>query len=211
MAISFQIPVNAPYRITSYHDQPIWYGKHRGVDIIPDGRTVEREPVYCPADGILIEAGRHWQGGNRYTIQHNFPGYSVQSWMAHFDELPLKKGQYVKKGQYLGPIGNTGLSRGAHLHWHTYVNGVVTNPLTYLEDTPMNIIARITNAFVEQMRNPKAVYIIVPGVGEFLVKDSRKRKITSVAATKDFEAMKSIFGVFVSKADADKIENGPDL
>jgi len=54
--------------------------------------------------------------------------------MAHLKELPLlKAGDWVKRGQLIGHIGNTGASTGAHLHiellkkkpwsWYFYPKG----------------------------------------------------------------------------------------
>lgn len=41
-------------------------------------------------------------------------------------------GQTVSRGQDLGPVGNTGVSFGAHLHFEVEVDGVKVNPRTKL-------------------------------------------------------------------------------
>jgi hypothetical protein len=44
----------------------------------------------------------------------------------------VTKGQMVTQGQSLGQVGNTGMSRGAHLHFGVYVNGSATDPKNIL-------------------------------------------------------------------------------
>jgi murein DD-endopeptidase MepM/ murein hydrolase activator NlpD len=41
-------------------------------------------------------------------------------------------GQSVYQGGYIGALGNTGNSSGAHLHFELSINGVKVNPLDYV-------------------------------------------------------------------------------
>ena len=53
-------------------------------------------------------------GGIHVIIEH---GYGYETLYAHLDELKVRKGQVVKRGDLTGLVGNTGLSAGPHLHY----------------------------------------------------------------------------------------------
>lgn len=48
----------------------------------------------------------------------------------HLSKIMVKKGDVVEKGQQVGAVGNTGFSKGAHLHWEKYASsGQQLDPL----------------------------------------------------------------------------------
>lgn len=76
--------------------------------------------------------------------------------------------------------------------------------------TPMETheaIQRITKMHIENFTAPRCIYIIVPGDGEYLVKNSKKQRVRDTARTQDVEYLKSVVGVYVSKEIADAIPN----
>jgi murein DD-endopeptidase MepM/ murein hydrolase activator NlpD len=44
----------------------------------------------------------------------------------------VKKGERINRGQVIGLIGNTGRSKGSHLHYEIRLNHKTVNPLKYL-------------------------------------------------------------------------------
>ena len=202
----FKFPIAEPFRITAVYNQLLWYGPHRGVDIASD--LPDPVQILAPHEGH-VRRGIHYQFGKfseitkgdfRTILAHN---KSIGGWIGD--------GVYVKKGQPIAVMGNTpGIpwSTGRHLHWQVYENGIVVDPLNYLDDTPMNMVTRVVNSAKKKFSEPSSVYIIVPGEGEYLVINNVKRKITTQTGGKDMEALKNIFGVFVSKEDASKIPMG---
>ena len=114
--------------------------QHNGVDIA----TIWRAQVLAIADGIVIE---HWPPPG--TIHPNgsvFRGHPVYGGMvkidhgdftslyAHLSETVIRTNQQVRAGEMIGRVGNTGMSRGHHLHFELKINGEIVNPLLYLDN-----------------------------------------------------------------------------
>lgn len=65
--------------------------------------------------------------GNMIVITHS-NGYVTR--YAHLHQnLLVRVGQSVKKGDQIGYMGNSGSSTGPHLHYEVIVNGGNRNPL----------------------------------------------------------------------------------
>lgn len=101
-----------------------WYGyrekdgrKHWGVDIAKAGSGV---PIVAAADGQVYVAHYSNSYGNVIYILHNIDGQIYTTVYAHMSSLAVGQGASVKKGQQIGTMGNTGASRGQHLHFELY-------------------------------------------------------------------------------------------
>ncbi len=97
-------------------------GYHPGIDIsAPLG-----SPVKASKDGRVIFAG--WNGGygKCVIIKHLFGFESVYG---HLSSIGVQKDDWVKVGQYIGRVGSTGYSTGAHLHFEIRKYGRPTNPI----------------------------------------------------------------------------------
>ena len=98
---------------------------HTGLDF----RAPEGTAVYATADGVVKISGR---GSNGYGIQIDVDhGFGYQSKYAHLSKTVAKVGQKVKRGTLLGYSGNTGLSKGPHLHYEIKKDGVKLDPVDY--------------------------------------------------------------------------------
>lgn len=84
---------------------------HNGVDIpLKTG-----EPIIAAFDGKVRYAKFNSGGfGNLVIVRH--PN-GLETWHAHLSKLNVSVGDYVKSGQVIGFGGNTGRSRGPHLHF----------------------------------------------------------------------------------------------
>jgi murein DD-endopeptidase MepM/ murein hydrolase activator NlpD len=100
---------------------------HRGIDI----STRMGAPIVAPADGIVSYIGRRRGHGNVLMLKH---GYGLETKYAHLKKALAKKGQYVKRGETIALVGNTGRTTGAHLHYEVHLNKVPVNPLRYVLD-----------------------------------------------------------------------------
>ncbi|GBD16680.1 Lysostaphin [bacterium HR26] len=60
-------------------------------------------------------------------------GNGYVTWYGHMAEPPpVRVGQWVNQGQYIGPMGSTGYSTGPHVHFMIVKNGVYQDPALYL-------------------------------------------------------------------------------
>jgi murein DD-endopeptidase MepM/ murein hydrolase activator NlpD len=98
---------------------------HRGIDIVAPANT----KILAPADGVVSRAGRFPQLGKSLDMAHGF-GYVTR--YAHLNELLVRPGDRVSRGDVLGLVGSTGRSTGPHLHYEVFRDGRRVNPWNYL-------------------------------------------------------------------------------
>lgn len=98
---------------------------HEGVDISAKINT----QVFASANGIIDDVLYSKYGyGNHIVIRHL---YGFETLYAHLNSIYIKKGQYVKRGQLIGTVGDTGMSTGPHLHYEIHKNDKSVDPLGY--------------------------------------------------------------------------------
>ena len=118
------------YRLTSpfgMRPHPIlgYERMHSGVDMAcPEGT-----PIYATRGGKVTIAKYSSSAGNYVQINHG-DGYA--SVYMHMTEYVVKYGDYVAQGQLIGYVGNTGLSKGNHLHFGISYNGEYVNPMQFI-------------------------------------------------------------------------------
>ena len=100
--------------------------EHFGVDIASN----ENEFVKATLDGTVIFSGFTSADGYVIQIQH---GNDLTSIYKHCSSLTKKAGDFVKAGEPIGIVGNTGEnSSGPHLHFEIWYNGFSINPQHYV-------------------------------------------------------------------------------
>ena len=103
-----------------------YYRMHNGVDLACASGTV----IYASRGGQVEITGYQANGaGNYVQINH---GDGFRSIYMHMTNYIVTQGQYVAPGQIIGYVGNTGLSKGAHLHFGISYNGQYVNPMEYI-------------------------------------------------------------------------------
>lgn len=103
-----------------------WGGeKHHGIDIAGN----VGDPIFAAESGFANLVSYNSVYGNYMKLNH---GKGVETLYGHCDVMLIKEGEYVKKGQIIGKIGNTGRSTGPHLHFEVRINGKADNPLNYV-------------------------------------------------------------------------------
>jgi len=99
---------------------------HYGVDIV----AKKNEPVKATLDGTVIFSTWTLETGYIIGVQHQDNLFSVYK---HNSVLLKKQGNFVKAGEAIAIIGETGeLSTGPHLHFELWYNGNPVNPGDYM-------------------------------------------------------------------------------
>jgi len=94
---------------------------HTGLDF----RAKTGTPVKASNDGVVVLAKNRYFAGNSVIISH---GRGIYTCYYHLSKINVKKGESVKKGQVIGLSGKTGRVTGPHLHFTTWLQGVIVNP-----------------------------------------------------------------------------------
>ena len=100
---------------------------HRGLDISARMKT----PVIAPANGTVSEIRWDRWSGNVLCVNH---GYGLKTVYAHLKEILVEKKQFVRRGETVALVGNTGRSTGPHLHYEVHLNKIAVDPLRYILD-----------------------------------------------------------------------------
>jgi murein DD-endopeptidase MepM/ murein hydrolase activator NlpD len=101
--------------------------EHLGVDILAPHDT----PVKAIWDGHVITADWTLETGYTIGIQHS---NDMVSFYKHNASLLKKTGAFVRAGEAIAIIGNTGkLSSGPHLHFELWLHGKPVDPANYID------------------------------------------------------------------------------
>ena len=100
--------------------------KHRAVDIAAESKSV----IKSIQKGTVIFSAWTPGGGHTLIVQHPNQFVSVYK---HNAVLLKKEGTFVKEGDAIALVGNTGeLTSGPHLHFELWKNGIAVNPVKYI-------------------------------------------------------------------------------
>jgi hypothetical protein len=114
-ASGYGLRIDPIYKTTKFHE---------GMDFSANIGT----PIYATGNGTVTKAG--WQSGYGKIVKINH-GYGYETWYAHMNDIDVRVGQKVVRGEVIGKVGNTGKSTGPHLHYEVHVKGRVVNPVNY--------------------------------------------------------------------------------
>lgn len=95
---------------------------HEGVDIAAD----HGDPIRAAMPGRVTFSGPRGGYGLAVIIDH---GEGLCTLYAHASKIIVSEGQWVDRGEVIALVGNTGKSRGPHLHMELHINGVPYDPL----------------------------------------------------------------------------------
>ncbi len=117
--------ISSTFSLSRRHPILHYSRPHKGVDLAAPIGT----PIHATGDGRIQVIGRQSDYGNMIKISHNKTWSSVYGHLLKFQK-GLAKGNYVKRGQVIGYVGQTGLATGPHCHYEFHVKGQPKNPTT---------------------------------------------------------------------------------
>jgi len=120
IADHFDFPVGKPDAKGYYNAQGFTVNGHLGDDwnAVTGGNSDLGDPIYAIGNGYVKFAANFFGGwGNVIRVDHQLPnGQKIESLYAHCDTILVRKGDWIRRGQQIGTIGNVGGLYLAHLH-----------------------------------------------------------------------------------------------
>lgn len=108
-AQGFVWPLPVRGYLTGHYGEDRGSHMHSGVDLAAPTGT----PIRAVAEGRVILVGPQGAYGNFTCLRHA----RLVTCYAHQHEILVGYGQFVRQGQKIGTVGNTGRSTGSHLHF----------------------------------------------------------------------------------------------
>ena len=129
-----RLPKSAPragfadHRTYTYKGREIDRQVHLGTDLA----STEHSPVPAANGGVVAFADRLGIYGRTVFIDH---GFGLFSMYAHLNQISVKDGQSINRGDILGKTGSTGLAGGDHLHFAILIQNTFVNPIEWWDAT----------------------------------------------------------------------------
>jgi len=138
----FANPCSGNFCVSRMGWRPSSGSNHRGNDLSGSNLT-----IVASADGIVRDVARNCRVGdtncggkygNRIFIEHNLMGKRYETRYAHLAsvEPDIQVGAQVTRGQKLGVMGNTGRSKGRHLHYEIREGSNFIDPFVTIKPQP---------------------------------------------------------------------------
>ncbi len=134
--ISFIAPIENASLIQDYSETMVWsstlkrFETHKAVDYFADEGT----PVLAVYDGEIESVEKDLIKGVTVTINHGDGLKTIYNSLG--EDVPVMVGEKVTKGQTIGFVSVSNRQEykdGAHLHFAVSEDGVMINPLKYLD------------------------------------------------------------------------------
>jgi murein DD-endopeptidase MepM/ murein hydrolase activator NlpD len=139
---------------------------HEGLDLLANLGT----QVHAAADGFVTLARLDGGYGNAIQIEHTG---QLTTLYGHLLRIApdIEPGRYVRRGEVIGFVGNTGRSTGAHLHFEVRVKGKPLNPTGLTQPTQLAgfdlVRFRKKLAFEAQFRTHETRVVEAPSLAAF--------------------------------------------
>lgn len=110
-----------------WHPKSFWFypwgrsGTHKGIDIFAARHT----PVIASSAGLVLRTGKDFSGGNVVYVLS--AGWCLH-YYAHLQRIDVAKMSWVKAGQQLGTVGDSGNAKGKPTHLHYSIRSLIPRP-----------------------------------------------------------------------------------
>lgn len=128
-----KLEVSSPYGMRN-HPVNGKFKFHSGIDL----RMPLNSPIVAAKDGEVVMSSYYGDYGNCIIVEHE-NGYKTL--YGHLNSRKVSSGEKVREGEIIGYAGRTGNSTGVHLHFEIIENGNYKNPVFYVKELKMNIVA----------------------------------------------------------------------
>lgn len=129
---SFIWPVDSTYITSRYGERSAPTAgastNHKALDI----GARSGDPIYAAADGQVAVAKYNDGLGYYVSIEHDGETATRYSHMTNYIVQP---GEYVKQGQIIGYVGESGIATGSHLDYAVIKNGQQVDPMQYYDES----------------------------------------------------------------------------
>lgn len=114
-----------------YGDKLYINGSYAGSHFGLDWANTQGTEIYASNNGIITLSADTPSYGKTIVIDH---GQNIFTMYLHMSELVATKGQYVKKGDLIGKMGDTGIATGSHLHFTHFIGSIIVNNYDWMEN-----------------------------------------------------------------------------
>lgn len=113
--------ITSPFGFTRIYNRGLLIDQHKGLDY----RAKRGTDIQAANSGFVVLAEFLKARGGTVIIDH---GMGVMSLYYHLEEIMVKAGDRVKKGQFMGKAGDTGITTAPHLHFEMRIRNVAVDP-----------------------------------------------------------------------------------
>ena len=132
-------PLEMMYVTSHYGFHRKFNGQPRASHTATDLRAAVGTAVYAPFAGTVILTGHHYYAGKSVYIDS---GNGVVTMFFHLNDIKVKTGQQVKRGQIIAKSGATGRITGPHLHYGLNLSGQFVDPMPLFDDSVPDLLKK---------------------------------------------------------------------
>lgn len=127
---SGRVVITQGYAVGSHAPAEVWGAIDLAVDSNGDGYAEPEASWYTPIvathDGHVAINDNSYPGGNYVTVYE--PAGVWRTGYGHLALITVVSGQFVRTGEQIGLMGNSGLTSGPHLDYQVWRSGVNVDP-----------------------------------------------------------------------------------